>query len=75
MYIISSNTASTRLWFDPYPGMIRLQGGNYSNEGVVEVYCDGEWGTICGDHSLTSSESEAICNQLGYRTSPGFTSM
>ena len=27
--------------------MIRLQGGNFVNQGRVEVYCNGQWGTIC----------------------------
>ena len=39
---------TTRIWnSNPFSGMIRLQGGNYSNEGRVEVYCNGHWGTIC----------------------------
>ena len=55
---------SSRIWDTPYDGQIRLQGGNYSNQGLVEVYCNGEWGTICGDFG--STEAAIVCRQLGY---------
>ena len=45
--------------------MIRLQGGNYSNEGRVEVYCNGQWGTICDD-GFDFTDAQTICKQLGY---------
>ena len=45
--------------------MIRLQGGNYSNQGRVEVYCNGQWGTICDD-GFSSTDARTICKQLGY---------
>ena len=45
--------------------MIRLQGGRYSNEGRVEVYCNGQWGTICSN-GFGVNEANAICRQLGY---------
>ena len=39
------NVDSTRIWnSNLFPGMIRLLGGNYSNEGRIEVYCNGQWG-------------------------------
>ena len=45
--------------------MICLQEGNYSNEGRVEVYCNGQWGTIC-DNGFNSIDARIICKQLGY---------
>ena len=45
--------------------MIRLQGGNYSNEGRVEVYCNGRWGTIC-NVGFDSRDATTLCRQLGY---------
>ena len=45
--------------------MIRLQGGSYSNQGRVEVYCNGQWGTICDDE-LGSTDAILLCKQLGY---------
>ena len=45
--------------------MIRLQGGRYSNQGRVEVYCHRQWGTICAN-GFDSSDAQTICRQLGY---------
>ena len=57
---------TTRIWnSNPFSGMIRLQGGKYSNEGRVEVYCNGQWGTICDD-GFGSNNAHTICQQLGY---------
>ena len=45
--------------------MVRLQGGNYSNQGRVEVYCNGQWGTVCSS-GFSGTDANAICKQLGY---------
>ena len=59
-------TDTTRIWdSNPYPGMIRLQGGAFVNQGRVEVYCNGQWGTICDD-GFDSNDANMICKQLGY---------
>uniref|UniRef100_A0A1X7SLH1 SRCR domain-containing protein n=1 Tax=Amphimedon queenslandica TaxID=400682 RepID=A0A1X7SLH1_AMPQE len=57
---------TTRIWnSNPYAGMVRLQDGDYSNEGHVEVYCNGQWGMICSD-GFDSNNANTICKQLGY---------
>ena len=64
--IIILVTDTTTIWnSNPYSGMIRLQEGNYSNQGRVEVYCNGHWGTICDD-GFDSNDARTICKQLGY---------
>ena len=56
---------STRIWNDPFNGAVRLSNGQYVNSGLLEVYCNGEWGTVCDD-SFVSSAATAVCRQLGY---------
>ena len=56
---------SSRIWGNPYNGMVRLIKGNYINEGLMEVYCNGQWGTVCDD-GFSSDDANTVCKQLGY---------
>ena len=67
-------TDPTRSWDNPYSGQVRLVGGSTVNQGLVEVYCNGQWGTVCAGPtlgSLTQSRGVAnsVCRQLGYTNS------
>ena len=58
---------TTRIWDNPYTGMVRLQGGYYTGQGIVEVYCNNEWAAVCNDGPTIEDETgSTVCTQLGY---------
>ena len=63
--LIPYGTVNSNLWSNPYNGMVRLSKGQFVNEGLVEVYCNGQWGTVCND-GFSRTDANTVCNQLGY---------
>ena len=51
--------------------MLRLMDGDNVNEGRVEVYCNGIWGTICNE-TFGQDEANTVCRQLGYTVANDF---
>ena len=72
MIISIHYTDSARLDDSPYLMQVRLANSVHRSEGRVEVYCNGQWGTVCGDN-FDSFAADTVCRQLGYTTAVNFS--
>ena len=45
---------------------VRLVGGKAPHEGRVEIFHNGQWGTVCDDHWELRG-GQVICRSLGYQ--------
>ena len=55
--------------FGVYP--LRLVSGSKPWEGIVEVYYNNTWGTICDNYRYSYSNGLVLCKQLGYQDYSG----
>ena len=47
---------------------MRLIGGPTLGEGRLEIFHNGEWGTVCDNRFNANEDGKVVCAQLGYGT-------
>ena len=63
---VASNSEVIKLYICNF--IVRLVGGSSYNDGRVEVYYNGIWGTVCND-GLNDKYASLVCTQLGFGSS------
>ncbi|KAH9508810.1 hypothetical protein Btru_050114 [Bulinus truncatus] len=58
-------TTPSPLQFDPSHMFVRLAGQGDSTTGRVEIYANGQWGTICDD-TWDDNDARVVCAMLGF---------
>ncbi len=64
---IHAHAANRSKYLTPYDTEVRLvqSGTGYPSSGIVEIYLNHQWGTVCFD-TMNIGNAETICRQMGY---------
>ncbi len=60
------NSTFNKVEFISQTSDIRLQDGTVPWEGRVEIFINGEWGTVCASNSWDVNRASYFCRLLGY---------
>ncbi|XP_007889720.2 neurotrypsin [Callorhinchus milii] len=66
--IVCTHSAVNDIQGSPFGPPIRLMDGENKKEGRVEIFINGQWGTICDD-GWTDKDATVVCRQLSYKGS------
>lgn len=58
----------------PWPNNVRLVNGTAVNEGVLQLFQNGQWRSVCTNYvNWTGDDANATCRQLGFAKAYNFT--
>ena len=63
---------SDKLSDNPYDSQVQLAGGAAPSSGLLMVYANNKWGTVC-HKGFTSATADSACRQLGYTNALGYS--